>query len=415
MACFRAGVIACPVNPLLPVAGLTEVLSSVNCRGVLGIEEASEAATALGARMLRLGDVLSDRCTADVQREHISFDQPASIVFTSGSSGRPKGALLSYGNLYHSAASANDIIEVGPGDRWLLSLPLYHVAGLGILFRCLFAGGTVVTALHEADLLETISACEITHLSLVSTQLSRLLDADASGRGLLGLKAVLVGGGPIPERLVRRAEARGLPLHTTYGLTETASLVTVTRKGDGLHEWLTSGKPLRPDTVRIRDDGEILVRGNTLFAGYVQGETVQRPQTDGDWFAPGDLGRFDELGNLHVVGRKDNMFVSGGENIQPEEIERHLCSVPGVEQALVVSVEDAEFGAVPVAFVEMESGAVPDNESLVRALGEYLPRFKVPRASYAWPSQLKAEGIKPNRKALAARAAAYARAEQSEW
>src|SRR3712207_445663 len=154
-----------------------------------------------------------------------------------------------------------------------------------------------------------------------------------------------------------------------------ASQVTTTPPGASRGELRTSGRPLPHREVAVSGGGEILVRGETLFAGYVEGDPVRRPLDADGWFHTGDLGALDENGYLGVRGRRDNLFVSGGENIQPEEIEEALSGLDGVQDAVVVPVPDLEFGAHPVAFVRAAEGAA-DQEILMRALEKVLPRFK---------------------------------------
>jgi O-succinylbenzoic acid--CoA ligase len=155
--------------------------------------------------------------------------------------------------------------------------------------------------------------------------------------------------------------------------------------------------------VSISQGGEILVRGATLFAGYVEDGTPDRPVDSDGWFHTGDLGELDENGFLRVLGRKDNMFVSGGENIQPEEIEEALSALSGVEAAVVVPVDDPEFGQRPVAFVRMEGEKTVD---LAPGLEKILPRFKIPVAFYAWPEE--GGGMKVNRVSFRERARLHA-------
>jgi O-succinylbenzoic acid--CoA ligase len=278
-------------------------------------------------------------------------------------------------------------------------LPLYHVGGLSILFRCLLAGAAVALPEPGAPLGEAIAAGGATHVSLVSTQLLRLLGEEGFNPG--GLKAILLGGGPIPPSLVDEAVGRGLPIHTSYGLTEMASQVTATLPGASREELRTSGRQLPHCEISISDRGEILVRGRTLFAGYVEDEAVEVPLGADGWFHTGDLGELDPDGCLSVRGRRDNLFVSGGENVQPEEIEDALRRLEGVEDAVVVPVPDVEFGARPVAFVRTTGGAV-DPETLARALEPTLPRFKIPAAFHGWPEE--PGGMKVDRISLRERA-----------
>jgi O-succinylbenzoic acid--CoA ligase len=346
----------------------------------------------------------------------VPADQPATIVFTSGSSTEPKAVLHSLGNHYFNATGSNDNLPVEPGDRWLLALPIYHVGGLAIVFRCLLSGATVVLEDRSLDLAEQIRRDNITHLSLVPTQFRRLMASPEFRQSGSQVKHILVGGGPIPSGLLEQARETGLPIYPTYGLTEMASQVAT-----GSPSAPNSAGVLKHRQLKVADDGEILVRGKTLFLGYVDGEQVQRPLDTDGWFHTGDIGRLDEHGCLTVIGRKDNMFISGGENIHPEQIENALKAIDGIEEALVVPVDDAEFGQRPVAFLkyesfvslsECESGVDEEDKfkfdhlSLTAELEKTLPRFMIPIAFYPWPETYRAPGIKIERsffESLAAR------------
>jgi o-succinylbenzoate---CoA ligase len=395
LALIRAGHIACPVSDRLPPRGVAQLLGRAACSAL--ISEDQELLQTAGAGLSRpapealLRDSKQRAEPADILRE-----RPATIIFTSGSTGVPKAALHTFGNHYYSALGSNANIALRPGDRWLHSLPLYHVGGLSILFRCLLAGATVALPQPGTSPGEAIASLGATHVSLVSTQLSRLLRESVD---LGGLEAVLMGGGPVPPSLVNEALARGLPLHTSYGLTEMASQVTATPPGASPEELRTAGRVLPNSEVSISESGEILVRGETLFAGYAEGEELHRPVDAEGWFHTRDLGGLDENGNLHVRGRMDNLFISGGENVQPEEIEAALCRLEQIDEAVVVPVPDEEFGARPVAFVRTE-GEVRD---LSRELEAVLPRFKIPISFHPWPEETPG-GMKADRAALGERA-----------
>jgi o-succinylbenzoate---CoA ligase len=392
IALIRAGHVACPVSDRLPPRGVAQLLGRASCSALISEDEELLQTAGAGLSrpapetLLRDGEQRAE--PADVPQE-----RPATIIFTSGSSGAPKAALHTFGNHYHSALGSNTNIALRPGDRWLHSLPLYHVGGLSILFRCMLAGATVALPQPGTSLGESIAGLGATHVSLVSTQLSWLLQEDAY---LVGLEAVLMGGGPVPPSLVDEALARGLPLHTSYGLTEMASQVTTTLPGASIEELRTAGRVLPNREVSISKSGEILVRGETLFAGYVEGEEPDRPLDAEGWFHTRDLGEIDESGYLRVGGRMDNLFISGGENIQPEEIEEALCRLDGIDEAVVVPVLDEEFGARPVAFVRA-AGRMP--EELARKLEPLLPRFKIPISFHPWPEEAR-RGMKADRAVL---------------
>jgi o-succinylbenzoate---CoA ligase len=386
LALIRAGCIACPLGTRLPPRGVAPLLQKIACRALISSDQELLGATYAGVQKLRTEALLADESAArDRARSseplHLALDVPATIVFTSGSTGEPKAALHTFGNHYYSALGSNSNVALAQGDRWLHSLPLYHVGGLSILFRCLLAGATVVLPEPGTALGKAIAG-GATHVSLVPTQLLRLLRQEDFERG--ALKAILLGGGPIPPLLVDEAASRGLAIHTSYGLTEMASQVTATPPGAPREVLRTSGRLLPHREISTSDDGEILVRGETLFAGYVKSDIVDRPLDMEGWFHTKDLGELDADGYLSVRGRKDNLFISGGENVQPEEIEEALCHLEGVEEAVVVPISEAEFGSRPVAFVRTVEGAARLGD-LARALELHLPRFKIPVAFHGWP------------------------------
>ena len=396
LALIRAGHAACPISDRLPPWGVARLLERAACSTLISDDE--ELLQTVSADLLRLMPeaLLEDVSQGTSGRSgpiDIPLERPASIISTSGSTGVPKAALHTFGNHYHSALGSNANIALRPGDRWLHSLPLYHVGGLSILFRCLLAGATVALPHRGTSPGESIAGLCATHVSLVSTQLSRLLRENVD---LGGLEAVLMGGGPVPSSLVDEALARGLPLHTSYGLTEMASQVTTTPPDASLEELRTAGRVLPNREVSISESGEILVRGETLFAGYVEGEELDRPLDEEGWFHTRDLGELDEDGYLRVGGCMDNLFISGGENIQPEEIEEALCRLEGIDEAVVVPVPDEEFGARPVAFVRMNDG---DPRDLARELEPVLPRFKIPISFHPWPERAR-RGMKVDRTSL---------------
>jgi O-succinylbenzoic acid--CoA ligase len=396
LALIRAGHVACPVSDRLPPEGIARLLEGAACSALISDHANLLRTTRPNLHKLEPGPLLEEDRQL-MEAADIPLQAPATIIFTSGSTGTPKAALHTFSNHYHNALGSNANIALRPGDRWLHSLPLYHVGGLSILFRCLLAGATAVFPEHRTQIGESIAALGATHVSLVSTQLLRLLREDAD---LSALEAVLMGGGPVPTSLVDEAVARGLPLHTSYGLTEMASQVTTTPPGASTEELHTSGRALPHREISISGEGEILVRGETLFAGYVKGEKVARPLDADGWFHTGDLGGLDEDGYLRILGRRDNLFISGGENIQPEEIEEAICRLDGVDEAVVVPLPDPEFGHRPVAFVRTDGDESGD---LASELRKVLPRFKIPISFHPWPEEPR-RGMKPDRNALRERA-----------
>ncbi|HSJ84672.1 MAG TPA: AMP-binding protein [Acidimicrobiia bacterium] len=291
----------------------------------------------------------------------------ASVVFTSGSTGRPKGARLTLENW--SAAAGASMAHLGhdEGDVWLLAMPLHHVAGLSIVVRSVYAGGSVrmLSGFDPASFARELRG-GVTMASVVPTMLSRLLEIEPGP--YQGLKGMLVGGGPIPAGLLERAAAAGLPVLPTYGLTETCGQVATLRPGSALEN---KAHPLPGVELRIEPDGRIAVRGPMVSPGYV-GEPDRVP---GEWFVSGDLGRLDDDGALRVTGRADTVIVSGGENIDPGVVEETMSRVHGVEASLVLGLPSEEWGMELVCLYVGEASPTRI-ESYLR---NRLARFMIPK------------------------------------
>ncbi len=404
MALWSVGGVAVPVSTRWPLGWIQRALQLTACQLLVTDAPHRRLIPPDFSPVLPLSQVAVSQLTAPdslfAPKGTAVLSADATIIFTSGSSGEPKAALHTLGNHYYSARGSNRNIPVGPGDRWLLSLPLYHVGGLAIPVRAALGGGAVVFPPPEQSLLENLERFKVTHLSLVATQLRRLLQSGKSTPHPGTLKAVLLGGSAFPPALIEEAWQRSLPIHTSYGSTEMASQITTTPPGAPLDRLLTSGRPLPYREVRIAPDGEIQVRGATLFRGYLQNEGLDPARTPDGWFLTGDLGELDEQGYLIVRGRKDNRFISGGENIQPEAIERTLLQLPEVEQATVVPVDDPEFGQRPCAFLKLLPGHSLQEDRIREHLVHHLPRFMIPDRFYPWPEESLPGGLKPNRQIL---------------
>ena len=295
---------------------------------------------------------------------------PATVLFTSGSTGESRGIVHTLGQHWASAQAANQFAHLDPGDRWLCQLPLYHVGGLAIFFRCLEAGATLCFS-EASSLSQAVSQTGATHLSLVPTQLIRWMEE--SDFDTEGVKRVLMGGAPLPGDVRTRALECGLPLATSYGMTETASQVTATPPGQSP---VGSGIPLPHAQIRFSEEGEILVKAESTALGMLV-QTGLEPLTDeSGWFHTRDLGHLDE-GVLVVDGRMDLQFISGGENIQPEVIERALTALEAITEAVVVPKEDPEFGHRPLAWVDVEVTGTHTRQ-WNEALRQTLPGYMIP-------------------------------------
>ncbi|MGB5701643.1 MAG: AMP-binding protein, partial [Polyangiales bacterium] len=266
-----------------------------------------------------------------------------------------------------------------PQDRWLLGMPPAHVGGLSILTRSLIARRCVVLDPGPFDPAKTIRRMEreaVTLLSVVPTMLARLLaSGDPCWRPVPALRAVLVGGAAFPESLRKHAVSQGIPVLSTYGCTEACSQVaTQTLAQAGLPG---SGAPLPGVEVRI-DEGEIQVRAETLMQGYLGMQPADEPWTDDGWLRTGDFGEFAPDGQLVVRGRLDDMIVTGGENVAPQEVEAWLQSVPGVVAACVFGVDDEDWGQRVAAAIVIDE-ALYDPSAIPVRMGVELASHKRPK------------------------------------
>ena len=401
-AIWRLGAVTVPLNTRLTASELAPQLD------------------ALEPRLTLVDPSFADRRSLERERERPSrappsgADPTAAVLFTSGTTGRPKAAALSRSNLLAAAHASAQNIGGAPDDRWLLCLPLFHVGGLTMLHRCATYGAALV--LHERfDPTAASRAFDeegITHASLVPTTLRRLLDARAGRRFPSSLRAILIGGGPVPAPLLDQARALGAPVLQTYGLTESCAQVTTERPGEA--DGLTAGPPLPGLRVRIVNaggdelppdtTGEIEVSGPTVFQGYVGDESETHQTLWKGWLRTHDLGSLDARGRLTVAARRTDLIVSGGENIYPAEVEVVLLGARGVLEAAVVPSADPEWGQVPVAAVVVTGNPgdrfSPDEAE--RHCRAHLAGYKVPRRFIVLPQLPRNAAGKVDRAALIA-------------
>jgi O-succinylbenzoic acid--CoA ligase len=346
----RAGGVAVPLDP------------------GLGVVAAAALAESFGATLGRPPAADPDQ----VEPQRLP-NRPVVIVSTSGTAGRPRGVLLTGGNIEAAAAASRIHLGTRDADVWLLTMPLHHVAGLAILWRSAHDGSRIV--LHEQ--FEPGSVAEalregVTWVSLVPTTLRRLLDTE---RGPWpGVRGALVGGAHTGDELIAAANREGLAAVATYGMTETGGQVCTVRPGSWEKAAGTVGHPLPGVTVSVAappgEPGSLSVAGPTVSPGY-----VDEPARSGA-FTTGDIGYFDGAGRLVVLGRSDDVVITGGENVHPALVEAALASLAGVVDAVAFGLPDEEWGERLVAVASGE-GITPGE--LQAALTALLPGYAVPK------------------------------------
>jgi O-succinylbenzoic acid--CoA ligase len=318
------------------------------------------------------------------------------VIYTSGTTGRPKGALLTYGNHWWSAIGSALNLGTHDDDCWLAILPLFHVGGLSILMRGVIYGVRVIVhdAFDPAAANTAIDHEGVTIVSVVSAMLGRMLDERGDRPYPSTLRCVLLGGGPAPLPLLERCARHGVPVVQTYGLTETCSQVATLAPADALRKLGSAGKPLLPTEVRIErldgsggtapagEPGEIVVRGPTVTPGYLGRTDATAAALRDGWLHTGDAGYVDAEGYLYVVDRREDLIISGGENVYPAEVEAILLAHPAIAEAGVTGLADPRWGQVPVAAIVPRPGGPLwgslDEAAVLAFCAERLARYKVP-------------------------------------
>ncbi|MPY26736.1 o-succinylbenzoate--CoA ligase [Shewanella sp. YLB-07] len=401
-ACIDQGILFCPLSPRFPPAQITELVERFALSHIWAGEQHRDSLTqALSHKAISLNFSLTSQFhPIPSQPVRVDTKLAANIILTSGSSGTPKAALHSLNNHIANAEGSRSFIPLEPVDSWLLTLPVFHIGGLAIINRCALAGAAVVLQDRDSRLAEQLTRDKITHLSLVATQLVRLLNQDASS--LQQVKALLLGGGAISPALLAQLETLKIRSFTSYGMTEMGSQITTgIANEDG-----SCGRLLPGRELKIQDN-KIYVRGETLFLGYLKPQSLTHSLTESEkqitltvdpdgWFFTKDRGYWNEDGNLCILGRCDNMFICGGENIQPEEIETILKQHPEIEEAIVFPLFDDEFGNLPAAIIK---GDIPQQSELDALVCSQAARFKRPRNYYPWP-EVEQTSLKVSRKQI---------------
>jgi O-succinylbenzoic acid--CoA ligase len=378
-----------PLNVRLTAAEVAELLE--DCQPRLLVFDAASSGFALDARAATLCAIDADSLQDGPDRGslpslRVDPDSIHTIVYTSGTTGKPKGAMLSHANHFASAAASRANLGARHGDRWLDALPLHHVGGLSILLRSVVDGsGVVLHGGFDADRVDrSLREDGITLTSMVATMLRRVVQRAADRPYPSSLRAVLVGGGPVPAALLEQSDALGLPALATYGLTETASQVATWAVGSDGAGRAGAGRAIGDARFRIADPdekghGEILVSGPTVMAGYFRRPAdSERALRDG-WLHTGDIGHLNESGCLHVHDRRSDLIVSGGENVYPAEVEAVLLSHPDVSEAAVYPLADLDWGQRVSAAVVLHPGRSLRDDELRAWCATRLARFKLPR------------------------------------
>ncbi|MEE8444036.1 MAG: long-chain fatty acid--CoA ligase [Alphaproteobacteria bacterium] len=405
-ACARIGAIFTPLNWRLAPPELAFILEDSGARLLFAEPEFAEPVAATGEAAANITRVslgaapegwlswptLMAARDSDHKPRGAGGD-PVLLVYTSGTTGRPKGALLTQDALYWNALNSAGMHELSDADHVLTVIPMFHVGGLNIqTLPVLHAGGT--TTLHprfDADaVLEAIERDRPTLCVLVPPMMAALLDHPRwETADLSSLRMVTTGSSIVPLPLIRGFHARGLPVIQVYGSTETAPIATCLARADAQARIGSAGRPATHCEVRLVNGdggevapgqaGEILIRGPNLMREYWGDEAATAEALRGGWFHSGDIGHLDADGYLYVDERKGDMIISGGENIYQAELEAVLADCPQIAECAVVARPDERWGEVPVAVVAPRQGAEIDRKGVLGLFENRIARFKHPK------------------------------------
>ncbi len=313
----------------------------------------------------------------------------ASIMYTSGTTGKPKGVLQTFGNHFYSAVSSALNLGLSSADKWLCVAPIFHISGFSIIMRGLIYGMTVrLVEKFRAEEIERILANEtVTIMSVVPFMLKKLIQQQnkTNTHYNSAFRCMLLGGGTIDRETLEACLQRSIPVVQCYGMTETCSQIVALRAADALLKLGSVGQPLFSTQLKLSKDGEILLKTPALTPGYLNlPDNLPSKMIDG-WYRTGDIGHLDKEGYLYIDGRADEMLISGGENIFPQEIEKVYQRYPQINEVAVVGQNDSVWGQVPVAFVVSDRRLSPTK--LMNYGYEHLARYKVPQ-HYIFVSEL---------------------------
>lgn len=323
--------------------------------------------------------------------EEFQLDDVCSVMYTSGTTGKPKGVLQTFGNHWWSAVGSALNLGLKEEDGWLCAVPLFHISGFSILMRSVIYGMPVYLyeQFKEEEINKILQSGKVTIMSVVSTMLHRLLAQLGNSGYHKRFRCMLLGGGPAPKPLLDACIAKGIPVFQSYGMTETSSQIVTLSPEDSMIKLGSAGKPLFPAQLKIMDNGtqleanipgEIVVKGPNVTKGYLNRKDANMESFKNGWFYTGDIGYVDDEGYLFVMDRRSDLIISGGENIYPAEIEEVLLSFPDVIEAGVTGVSHSYWGQVPIGFIVTTKSI--DKGELFQYCKEKLAKYKVPKQLY---------------------------------
>ncbi|MCY4073579.1 MAG: o-succinylbenzoate--CoA ligase [Chloroflexi bacterium] len=396
LALMRLGAVIVPLNTRLTAEELEWQIKNSGCTLLICERDGEAIARAVADAVLVFPGLANlaaadDADAPDAPRD-IDLNRDFAIIHTSGTSGRPKAAILTYNNIFQSALGSAFRLGLLPDDHWLCILPTYHVGGLSIILRSLIYGTAVELSPMKRFDVDAVNRLlterPISLISLVPTMLSRLLDAK-KGPWNPRFRLVLLGGEATPVELVSRCLAERIPIAPSYGLSEAASQVATAAPDLMVAKPQSVGKPLLFTELRVLDErgdnaapgkpGEIIVKGPQVMRGYYNDSAATERSLRAGWLYTGDIGSLDHDGDLVVLQRREDLILSGGENIYPAEVEKALREHPAIEEAVAVGLEDAKWGQRVAAAIQLRDGRDLSEDAIFAFARSMLASYKIPR------------------------------------
>lgn len=376
IAIWNLGAIPVPLNTKLLDAEIFSIIDDFDFKFLITDKSFVDDKNKNNLTIITFDDIQPDSNLNDFHLP--ALNDEAVVIFTSGSTGRPKGVVHTFSSLINNIENANTLLNHSLKDRWLASLPFYHIGGFQIICRSLFYGCSIIlpNSKQTFDLAEAITVQKPTHLSLVSTQLERLINIKTKPDK--SIKVSLIGGGFIDDELILNSDSLGWKPVRVYGSSETASLVTAITADEIKYKPESVGKPFKNVQIKINDDSEILVKSKSLFKNYLNDQKETSAKFTNDFFHTGDLGFIDNDGYLFVEARRNDLIVTGGENVNPIEVEKVLLEFEFIKEVCVFSKIDKTWGQIIAAAVVTNSSAC--NESLIKELlKQKIAGYKIPK------------------------------------
>ncbi|OFZ84116.1 MAG: feruloyl-CoA synthetase [Betaproteobacteria bacterium RBG_16_66_20] len=392
-ACARLGAMLAPLNWRLAPPEHARVLADCPPRVLFAEPAFADHARSIEGAIAATEISVLEKTAAGSVAQGGDEDSPLLLCYTSGSTGAPKGVVLTQRALFWNAVNSTHMHDLTSTDRVLTTLPMFHVGGMNIQTTPALHAGASVTLHAKFDPAATLEAIErerITLAVLVPAQLDALMQLPRwQSADLSSLRMITTGSTIVSERFVRKVAERGVPVIQVYGSTETCPIASYVRAGDALRKAGSAGNPALHCELKVVDeggaelppgsDGEILVRGPNVATGYWNARAETAQTFVNGWYRSGDVGHFDDAGHLYVVSRKKDVIISGGENIYPAEVESVLLDCPAIEDACVIGRPEERWGEAVVAAVVLKPGRRMTEAEAMALFQGRIARYKHPR------------------------------------